>query len=107
MATVSSARTGSVIDNRNLPLYLWLGLLGAIFAVGVFAMVQVFLNGLQFPDLGKEVVNLSKIRGIVPAFLDGPKLAADKVHFVGPLENANLGDLIEGKVLDDSLFATR
>ena len=55
MATVSSARTGSFMDSRNLPLYLWLGLLGVMFAIGLFGMVQVLLYGLQLTGLSDSV----------------------------------------------------
>jgi Ni/Fe-hydrogenase subunit HybB-like protein len=55
MTTVSSAKPRSIIDNRNIPLYMWLGLLGVLFGIGLFAMIQVLMYGLQLTGLNDRV----------------------------------------------------
>ena len=54
MAALISA-TAELRRGVNHTLVLWLGFLVAIFLVGVFAMVQVLLHGLQLTGLSDQV----------------------------------------------------
>ncbi|MBE0408488.1 MAG: polysulfide reductase NrfD, partial [Anaerolineales bacterium] len=45
----------SIRKTTNLPLYIWLSALAILLIIGIFAMVQVLVQGLQVTDLSDRV----------------------------------------------------